>query len=125
VALHQRWQTKRGGAARFRGVDFFTLNVEGNFFFNQPSDTILTPTGFRGLYFTSLPETSVPRNSINADALWRVSDTTALLADTQYNLDENQLATSSIGLAVQREPRTSCTSGRSTRRSRAWRPAIS
>src|SRR5207302_10354433 len=36
LAVHQRWQTKRGGAGQFRSVDFLTLNVEGNFFFNQP-----------------------------------------------------------------------------------------
>jgi len=32
IALHQRWQTKRGGPGRWRSVDFFTLNVEANFF---------------------------------------------------------------------------------------------
>jgi hypothetical protein len=88
-------------------VDFLTLNVEGNFYMNQPSDAQRTPTGFRGLFFPSLPEASVARNSINADALWRVSDTTAILADVQYNLDELTLATTSIGVAVQRDTRVS------------------
>jgi hypothetical protein len=107
VALHQRWQTKRGGAGQFRSVDFFSLNIEANLFANQPSDLFRNPTGFRGLFFPSMPEASVPRNSINADALWRVSDTTAILADGQYNLDQYELATTSIGLAVQRDPRLS------------------
>ncbi|CAN5383976.1 hypothetical protein BH09PLA1_BH09PLA1_24960 [soil metagenome] len=107
LAVRQRWQTKRGGAGRFRSVDFLSLNIEGNFFFNQPSDTILNPTGFRGLFFPSLPEASLARNSFNTDALWRISDSTALLADAQYNIDESQLATTSIGLAVQRDPRLS------------------
>jgi len=84
-------------------VDFFTLNVEANFFANRPSADDFPPGGFRGLYFESVPEESVPRNSINADAMWRISDSTVLLGDIEQNLDQNELATSSVGLAVQRD----------------------
>jgi hypothetical protein len=113
-ALRQRWQTKRGGPGRWRSVDFFTLNVEANFFANRPEDEFIDPnTGsvtestkaFRGLFFPSMPEASIPRNSVNVDSLWRVSDNTAVLTDMQYNLDEMTLATASIGVAVQRESR--------------------
>ncbi|HEY1629230.1 MAG TPA: hypothetical protein VGF52_05185, partial [Tepidisphaeraceae bacterium] len=107
LALNQRWQTKRGGAGQWRSVDFFTLRVEGNFFMNKPDKADLNPDGFRGEFFPSVPEESVPRNSINADALWRVSDSTSLLYDFSYNLDQNELATTSIGLAVERDPRVS------------------
>jgi hypothetical protein len=105
LALHQTWQTKRGGPGQFRSVDFLTFNVEANLFTHQPSQTLLNPSGFRGLFFPSEPELSIPRNSINADSLWRVSDTTAVLADEEYNLDKNELATASIGAAVQRDVR--------------------
>jgi hypothetical protein len=105
LALHQTWQTKRGGAGQFRSVDFFTFNIEANLFAHQPSQTLLDPYGFRGLFFPDEPEVSIPRNSINADSLWRVSDTTAILADEEYNLDRNELATASIGAAVQRDVR--------------------
>jgi hypothetical protein len=107
VALRQRWQTKRGGAGRWRSVDFFTLNVTGDFFFNQPDDALLEPKVFRGLFFPSMPEASIPRNAINADALWRVSDTTAVLADVSHNLDHGATATASVGMAVQRDTRLS------------------
>jgi lipopolysaccharide export system protein LptA len=107
LALRQRWQTKRGGAGRWRSVDFLTLNLEANFFTNAPLDDQLAPVAFRGLYFNSLPEASVPRNSVNADLVWRMSDTTAVLADAQYSLDENILATASIGLAASRGDRLS------------------
>ncbi|MGH7213195.1 MAG: LPS assembly protein LptD [Tepidisphaeraceae bacterium] len=107
IALRQRWQTKRGGPGRWRSVDFFTLNVEGNLFFNQPEDDELPPEQFRGLFFSSLPETSVPRNGINADTTWRVSDTTVVLADAQWNADETELATAAIGIAVSRDTNTS------------------
>jgi len=105
LALHQTWQTKRGGAGQFRSVDLFTFNIEANLFSHQPSSALLDPDGFRGLFFPSEPELSIPRNSINADSLWRVSDTTAILADEEYNLDKNELATASIGAAVQRDVR--------------------
>jgi hypothetical protein len=130
VALLQRWETKRGGPGRWRNVDFLTLNVEGNFFLNRPSDAELSPpenTGFtrtgapvklangvgptsaktfRGTFFDSLPETSIPRNSVNADLTWRASDTAVLLVDENYNADHQQLAQASVGLAVLHDTRT-------------------
>lgn len=105
VALRQRWQTKRGGPGEWRSVDFFTLNLYGDFFANQPDARFRDPVDFRGLYFSSMPEASLPRNSINADATWRISDTTAVLADASENLDRMKFATGSIGLAVQRGDR--------------------
>lgn len=105
VALRQRWQTYRGGPGRWRSVDFFTLNVEANLFNNLPDGQVRRPVGFRGLYFPSLPETSVPRNAITADATWRIADTTALLADVQWNADHSRLATAAVGLVVQRDER--------------------
>jgi hypothetical protein len=107
ISLRQRWQTKRGGPGKWRSVDFFTLNVHADLFANQPDQRVLDPIDFRGLYFSSLPETSIPRNSVNADALWRISDTTAVLADCSENLDRERLATASIGFAVQRDTRLS------------------
>ncbi len=105
MALRQRWQTQRGGPGRWRSVDVFTLNLEANYFVNQPPDAQLRPYAFRGLFFPSVPEASVPRQSLNADATWRISDTTALLSDVQYNWEAEELATASIGLAVSRDPR--------------------
>jgi hypothetical protein len=107
IALRQRWQTKRGSEQRRRSVDFFTFNVEWNVFGNQPPADELEPTGFRGAFFPSLPEASIPRNSVNVDATWRVSDTFVVLSDLQQNLDEGDLATASLGVAVSRDPRVS------------------
>ncbi|MDB5297066.1 MAG: hypothetical protein JWO31_3049, partial [Phycisphaerales bacterium] len=105
LALRQRWQTYRGGPGRWRSVDVLSLNVEANLFNNLPDGQVRRPVAFRGLYFPSLPETSVPRNAINADATWRIADTTALLADAQWNADHSRLATASVGLVVQRDER--------------------
>jgi lipopolysaccharide assembly outer membrane protein LptD (OstA) len=100
LALHQRWQTKRGGPGRWRSVDFFTLNTELNLFANKPSDEELDPINFRGLFFTSIPEASIPRDSINGDFLWRVSDTVSVFGDGSYNINEDKLATAGIGFGV-------------------------
>lgn len=104
-ALRQRWQTKRGSPNRQRSVDFLTLNVEANFFANQPDDEDLAPLGFRGLFFSSLPESSIPRDSINTDMTWRISDTTIMLGDAQYNINEQNLATAAVGFVAQRGQR--------------------
>ena len=76
IALHQRWQTYRGGPGRWRSVDFLTLDVEADLFANQPSRKTLNPYGFRGLFFPSEPEISIPRNAINGNLQWRISDNT-------------------------------------------------
>jgi hypothetical protein len=105
LALRQRWQTKRGGPGRWRSVDVFTLDTSVNLFANQPAPVFRNPADFRGAFFYSEPEFSLARNSANADATWRISDSTAVLADVQENLDYRKLATASIGVAVQRDQR--------------------
>jgi len=105
LAVNQRWQTKRGGPGRWRTVDVFTLNVSANFFANKPKDELENPKDFRGIFFDSVPEASIPRNSVNSDFIWRISDTTAVLGDAEYNTDFRDLATASIGVAVRRDQR--------------------
>ena len=118
IALNQRWQTKRGGPGRERSVDFFTFNVGANLFTNEPREPFAprnAPEGirnenaqaFRGLYFSTEPEASQARNSVDAEATWRVSDTTAIISDASYNLQEGTLATAAVGVAAQRGDRIS------------------
>ena len=109
--LHQRWETYRGAPGKQSSVDFFTLNVSADAYTNPPTDAALLPTKFRGLYFPSDPAASIPRDSINSDATWLISNSTAILADMQYNVDHAVLATGSIGLAVNRLDRLSYYAG--------------
>ena len=44
LALHQRWQTYRGGPGRWRSVDFLTLDLEADLYANQPSRHSLVPS---------------------------------------------------------------------------------
>jgi hypothetical protein len=104
IGLHQRWQTQRGGPDRWRSVNVFSLDIDAEFYANKPRGFgFRNPYDFRGVYFSTAPETSVPRNAINADGTWRLSDTTVLLGDAQYNLDARKLATAALGLLVIRD----------------------
>ncbi len=107
IDLLQRWQTKRGGPGRWRSVDVLTLDLYANLFANQPTQRIRDPADFRSVFFDTRPETSIPRNTANADATWRISDTTAVLANYSQNLDYDRVAFAAIGVAVQRDARLS------------------
>ena len=67
--------------------------------------------GFRGLYFQSTPEASIPRSSIQGDASWRISDTTLLLGDTSWNIKDQELSTAATGLLIGRGERVSYYAG--------------
>jgi len=114
LSLRQRWQTKRGGPGRWHSSDVFTLNTEFVFYGNRPEQAtifqgqplaVIPPQDFRGAFFPSIPESSIPRDSMNIDGTWRLSDSTVIIGDMQYNLEVGQLATTSIGLNVQRNER--------------------
>jgi hypothetical protein len=118
LELRQRWQTKRGAPVRRRSVDFLTWTVETNLFDNEPPERVVptniglaSAAGFRGLYFSSEPEASLARDGINTDALWRISDTTAVVADAGYSLEDDELVTLASGLIVSRDDRLSYSIG--------------
>lgn len=103
VGLRQRWETRRGGPGRWRNVDVFTLDIDAEWYANKPPRSVLNPYDFRGMFFSTLPEASIPRDAVNADASWRLSDNTVLLADAQYNLDAKKLSTAAVGILVRRD----------------------
>jgi subtilase family serine protease len=50
---------------------------------------------------------SIARDSINSDANWRITDSTANLGEESYNIDHSKLATAGVGLNVFRDVRLS------------------
>ena len=60
IGLRQTWETKRGAPGEWRNVDLFSLNVDADFFADKPRAKFLNPANFRGEFFSSLPEASIP-----------------------------------------------------------------
>jgi lipopolysaccharide export system protein LptA len=107
IALHQRWETYRGPPGRQQSIAFLTLNIYADIFTNPPKDQGIIPDKFRGIYFPSDPEASVARDAINTDATWLLTNSTAILADSSYNIDHGDLATAAIGISAKRGDRLS------------------
>ena len=134
--IRQRWQTKRGGPGMWRSVDFFTfdvgitgfsntpddvsnpdrayaetLNANGTFDYNTKEFGPQSNRGFRGLFFESTPEASEARSNIAANTSWRISDTTLMLGDANWNIRQQELATAAVGLLVGRGDRVTYYAG--------------
>ncbi|MFP4054570.1 MAG: hypothetical protein ACLFV7_11985 [Phycisphaerae bacterium] len=98
--IRQRLQTKRGPAGDQRTVDWMRLNVMAGFFDNGQD---LQPA--HGQAFFSRPEYSLGRNFINGEYQWNISDSTALLADVNYDVDSGKVKVANAGLVLRRAPR--------------------
>lgn len=125
--IRQRWQTKRGGPGLWRSVDFLTFDVGIVGVTNKPDfpnspfrEAIdenpesqpfgsqvgpLNARNFRGLFFESTPEASIPHSSLAMSSTWRFADTSLILADANMNLDHQDLATAGIGFLAGRGDR--------------------
>ncbi|HWL93533.1 MAG TPA: LPS assembly protein LptD, partial [Phycisphaerae bacterium] len=102
TGLRQRWQTKRGGPGRWRTVDWITFDLEAGFFRNAESDE-----NTHGDYILARPEDSISSNFIAANFQYRLSDTTMLVYDGVYDANRDNVGTSAVSLAIEREPRLS------------------
>ncbi len=107
LGVNQRWQTKRGGPGAWRSSDVFSFNFDVDWYANKPPKPVRAPYNFRGMFFPSYPEASIPRDAINADASWRISDNTVVLSDASWNLDKSEIQTIAIGILVRRDTRMS------------------
>ena len=102
IGIRQRWQTKRGGPDRERITDVFMLDIEAGFFNNAPSFECT-----HGYASYSRPENSISRNYLNAAFTWRVNDTTTLISEANFDLNDGELDVFNISCAVERPPRLS------------------
>jgi hypothetical protein len=99
-SLFQRLQTKRGKGANRHTADWMRLNLTLGVYDNDRDDV---PSD--GRFFWYRPEYSLDRNHLNGEYIWHISDSTTLMADGNYDLDDNRFARGNVGLAVQRDPR--------------------
>jgi len=100
--LHQRLQTKRGEEGRQETVDWMRLNVF-TMFLSDVTETNRQPSV--GQYYFHRPEYGRSPNSLMADYIWNISNTTAFLTDVNVNLNNGNIGQFNAGVAVQRDPR--------------------
>ncbi|MBN2139284.1 MAG: LPS-assembly protein LptD [Sedimentisphaerales bacterium] len=120
VGLSQRLQTKRGVGDRRRTVDWMRLNTDvtfvndsggasagaDQFIWNKPFIPMVNT------YSSSVPQLDrrsssmygVRRNYFGADYSWRLSDTTALLSDMNYDMQSGVVQQFNIGFSRMRWP---------------------
>ncbi len=102
VGFRQRLQTKRGGAGKWRTVDWITMDLEAGFFNDrQPGERT------HGDVISHRPEDSISSNFIAGNIQYRLSDTTVLVYDGVYDTNRGNMGNSNISLAVERDPRLS------------------
>ncbi len=103
MRVKQRWQTMRGGPGKWQSVDWITLVVGATLYW----DGDLDPQPIRGRFFDSKPELSQARDNVYAEAAWRLSETTSLVGDLQYDIEDREISFANIGVAVAKTPRMS------------------
>jgi hypothetical protein len=101
--LRNLWQTQRGGPGRWRSVDWLTVDLTAACFNNPPRNRLIT--GGDLLQFR--PENSIPRSFLEPKIMYRLSDTTLLTYDANYDVDDGEIAVQNAALAVERDPRLS------------------
>lgn len=102
LALRQAWQTKRGPLGQQRVVDWVRFDVELNVFGNQPRHELPI-----GRFYDSRPEDSIARNHVRTDFMYRISDSTAVLSESNWDLTDGDMDLFTLSYAVERTPRFS------------------
>jgi hypothetical protein len=102
LALRQTWQTKRGPLGQQRVVDWMKFDAELNLFGDQPRFELPI-----GRFYDHRPEDSIARNHVRTDFMYRISDTTAILSETNWDLTDGNADLFDISYAVERTPRFS------------------
>ncbi|UCG17203.1 MAG: LPS assembly protein LptD [Phycisphaerales bacterium] len=102
IGVRQRWQTKRGDEGRQRTADLVTLDVEMGIFNDAQSFEYTN-----GFVSYRRPENSISQNYVNTSLIWRVTDSTALLSESNFDLNDGELDVFDLSFAVERRPRLS------------------
>jgi len=109
--VSQRWQSRRGPEEDLRSFDWMRLDIDATwlrdaedsaiggvrtygpakFIWNDPAIPILSR---RSQYLYGLM-----RNSFNADYMWRLSDTTTVLADMNYDIKSSVVQQLNVGVS--------------------------
>ncbi len=127
IGILQRWQTKRGTGSKERTVEWMRLNANytwvGNdsaapvrpdkFIWNNslvPLSALSAPHIFNGdlnRRYRMFETFGMQRDSLNVDYIWRISDTTAILSDLNYDMTDRNIEQFNIGFSRLRWPNLS------------------
>ncbi len=113
VGISQRLQTKRGFGKNRRTVDWMRLNTDVTWVNNSGDDTS-GPDRFMwnrplipALQRRSTSLFGPRRNSVGADYLWRMTDTTAVLSDMNFDMQSGVVQQFNVGVSRMRWPNLS------------------
>ncbi len=116
--VRQRLQTYRGPPGRKRSVDVLDLDVSATLFdagqgleaaaqerfANGPElDGLAGP--FRGVYYASRPEASLPLDTLESGLAWTISDSTSAAGRLIYGIDAEQLLSATGAVRLDRGDR--------------------
>lgn len=110
VGVSQRWQTRRGPKENLRSLDWMRLDVDATWVSDDEDNSIgLAKTYGPAKFIWNDP--SIPvfnrrddinygmvRDSVNADYIWRLSDTTTILGDANYDIQSGVLQQLNAGV---------------------------
>ncbi len=96
-------QTQRGGPGRWRSVDWITFDAVLGCFSDPPVNRDLT----HGNVVQYRPEESIARNFVLGRLNYRISDTTLLFYDANYDFSHGKIDVQNLTLSVERDPRLS------------------
>ncbi len=123
VGISQRLQTRRGPVGKERTVDWMRLDMDITWV-NNSGDTSAGPDRFiwnkpfiplLNRYSTNVPQLDrrggdifgPRRNSFCADYIWRLTDTTALLSDMNFDIQSSVVQQFNVGFSHMRWPNLS------------------
>ncbi len=98
AAVDQTWQTKRGGAGRWRDVDVLKLRTEYVWSSDRAGNSPIPR------WYDARPELSNPGEFIGASGIWRPTEVVAIAGEAVYDLDASHLARGSGGILLQHRP---------------------
>ncbi|MCI0498413.1 MAG: LPS assembly protein LptD [Planctomycetales bacterium] len=111
VGLLQRWQTHRGSEQNIRSLDWMRLDVETTWVDEDADDAIGPPRTYGPAGFV-YNDPSIPlllrrdenyyglvRDTLNAEYVWRMSDTFSLLSDMNYDVNSGDIQQLDAGVS--------------------------
>ncbi|GJQ28146.1 MAG: hypothetical protein HBSAPP03_00300 [Phycisphaerae bacterium] len=99
AGVTQYFQTQRGAPGRWHTVNLLTLSTDVMFASDDAGSR-----GPIGRFFDFRPEYSNPGDYAIADAVMRLTDAASLTGSAVYDLDEGEMAASSVGLLIRQWP---------------------